>query len=253
MVENGKNIHPSSSKGFYYGVKPDVNIQLESPVLTKRIRFNSTHSKHFNIREFRIYKVNQAAYPDPLSETADSDIDGLENLARHADTKITSSGVYKADDEFKVLNCVDGNIGSRWTTQAEGEKWLEFEFNNKYEIGCIQFINGWIYQGSWTGLITDYKVQYYNEGEWIDLAAFDVRNGEFNFAKDFHTYALEWNENELVFFLDGEEIRREKNEFCHSPAPVWLSLAILPWAGEITDAIDQTKMEVDWVRVYQYK
>lgn len=72
-------------------------------------------------------------------------------------------------------------------------------------------------------------------------------------AKDFHTYGLEWNSEELIFYFDGQEIRREKNQFCHSPAPVWLSLAIIPWAGKITDAIDGTQMEVDYVRIYRYK
>lgn len=72
-------------------------------------------------------------------------------------------------------------------------------------------------------------------------------------AKDFHTYGLEWSKEELVFYFDGKEIRREKNQFCHSPAPVWLSLAIIPWAGKITDAIDKTQMEVDYVRIYQHR
>jgi hypothetical protein len=39
--------------------------------------------------------------------------------------------------------------------------------------------------------------------------------------------------------------------FCHSPAPVWLSLAIIGWGGRITDAIDGTFMEVDHVRIDQ--
>jgi beta-glucanase (GH16 family) len=77
--------------------------------------------------------------------------------------------------------------------------------------------------------------------------------GKHDFGRDFHTYGLEWNENELVFFLDGKAIRREKNSFCHSEAPIWLSLAIIGWGGKITDAIDGTFMEVDYVRVYQRK
>ncbi len=75
----------------------------------------------------------------------------------------------------------------------------------------------------------------------------------FDFAKEYHTYGLDWSKEELIFYFDGKEIRREKNQFCYSPAPVWLSLAIIPWAGEITDAIDGTKMEVDYVRIYKQK
>jgi beta-glucanase (GH16 family) len=76
---------------------------------------------------------------------------------------------------------------------------------------------------------------------------------EHNFARDFHVFGFEWTEQELVWFLDGKELRREKNAFCLSPASVWLSLAIIKWAGEVTDAIDGTVMEVDYVRVYEKK
>ncbi len=74
-----------------------------------------------------------------------------------------------------------------------------------------------------------------------------------NFFREFQVHGLEWNENELVFCLNGKELRRVKNEFCLSPASVWLSLAVIPWAGRITDAVDGTAMEVDYVRIYRKK
>jgi beta-glucanase (GH16 family) len=74
-----------------------------------------------------------------------------------------------------------------------------------------------------------------------------------DFARDFQVPGLEWNERELVFYLNGKEVRRVKNEFCYSPASVWLSLAVIPWGGKITDAIDGTAMEVDYVRIYRKK
>ena len=48
-----------------------------------------------------------------------------------------------------------------------------------------------------------------------------------NFSDEFHTYGLKWNEQELVFYFDGKEIRRVKNEFCFSESPIWLSLALV--------------------------
>lgn len=74
-----------------------------------------------------------------------------------------------------------------------------------------------------------------------------------NFARVFHTFGLDWSDRELVFYLDGRELRREKNGFCHGPAPVWLSLAVISWGGRVTDAIDGKAMEVDYVRVYRRK
>lgn len=73
---------------------------------------------------------------------------------------------------------------------------------------------------------------------------------QLDFSKDFHTFGLEWNEQELIYYLDGKEIRREKNVFCHSPVPILLSLAIITWAGEVSDKIDGTYMEIDYVKVY---
>ena len=76
---------------------------------------------------------------------------------------------------------------------------------------------------------------------------------DIDFSKDFHILGLEWTPEEFVFFLDGKEIRRSKNEFSFSPATMLLSMAVLAWAGEVTDAIDGTYMEVDYVRVYEAK
>lgn len=74
-----------------------------------------------------------------------------------------------------------------------------------------------------------------------------------DFSQDFHVFGMEWTENEIVFYLDRTEIRRVKNNFCFSPAPMMLSLAIINWAGEVTDKIDRTFMEIDYVRVYKDK
>ena len=82
-----------------------------------------------------------------------------------------------------------------------------------------------------------------------DVFAYD----DIDFSKEFHIFGLEWTPEEFVFFLDGKEIWRAKNEIAYSPATLLLSLAILPGAGEVTDAIDGTYMEVDYVRVYEAK
>jgi hypothetical protein len=71
-----------------------------------------------------------------------------------------------------------------------------------------------------------------------------------------HILCSRWRENAVVTngllrLINGKEIRRVKNEFSHSPASVWLSLAIIPWSGRVTDAIHGTAMEVDYVRIYR--
>ena len=74
-----------------------------------------------------------------------------------------------------------------------------------------------------------------------------------DFSDEFHTYGLEWNEEELIFYFDQKEIRHVKNEFCFSETPIWLSLALVSWYGTLTDDIDGKSMKVDYVRYYQLK
>jgi hypothetical protein len=227
-----------------------VTVQLETPVETRRIRLTSNHGSNFHLGEFRIYNVNPAGYPDPFSKSADQDKPGLVNFA--ADAKIKTSGFHKNGPDVSA-NLVDGRIDTSWITQSDGTKSVEFSFPQKRTVGCVQFINGWKQGDRWKGMMDNYRVEYHDGSKWVEMAKFDILDGEYNFARDFHTYGLEWTEDELVFYFNGKEIRREKNKFCHQPAPVWLSLAIIGWGGKITDAIDGTFMEVDYVRIYQRK
>ena len=250
-MKDGKQRHPSDSKSFNFGTKPDYTIQLEIPISTTKMRFSSTHKAHFNIGEFNIYNVSSKGYPNLLTDN--KTIDGLIDFSKLPDTKITVSGQYKEGAALAKENMLDGKLDTRWTSQANGEKWIEFEFAQAKTIGCIQFVNGWLSNGTWQGLISNYKIEYWNGKSWVEMSSFDINKGTHNFANEYHTYGLEWSKDELVFYFDGKVIRREKNTFCWSPSPIWLSLAIIAWAGNITDAIDRTQMEVDYVRVYQKK
>jgi len=76
---------------------------------------------------------------------------------------------------------------------------------------------------------------------------------DYNLSADFHTYGLEWNENELIFYFDGKEISRKANVGAHSEVVPRFSTAVLNWAGKITDKADGCAMEVDWIRIYKQK
>lgn len=247
---NGKKSHPYSSKSFAYGVRPDRVIQLELPITTQKIRFTSKHGTQAHVREFRVYGPSAKGYPDI---NASSDGKSPVDLMRLPGTKISVSGTFADQPAATFSKLIDGDPATSWITQREGDKWMEVEFAEPQTVGCVQFLNGWqdTKSSQWRGLLADYKVQYLKGEQWIDMATFDVEGGEVNFARDYHVFGLQWDEAELVFFLDGKELRREKNTFCHSPAPIWLSLAIIPWAGKISDKIDGTAMEVDYVRVFK--
>ena len=76
---------------------------------------------------------------------------------------------------------------------------------------------------------------------------------DIDFSKDYHLFGLEWTKDEIIYYLDRKEIRREKNVFCLTPSPILLSVAIKDWAGKVADSIDGTYMEIDYVRVYNRK
>ena len=73
---------------------------------------------------------------------------------------------------------------------------------------------------------------------------------DIDFSQEYHLFGVDWEEDEIIFYLDRKETRRVKNEFCHSAAPVRLSAAVLRSAKNHADAADGTFMEVDYVRVY---
>jgi beta-glucanase (GH16 family) len=72
----------------------------------------------------------------------------------------------------------------------------------------------------------------------------------------FHTYGLEWNENEYVFYIDGRETGRSAFGGV-SQNPEYLLLSVEHefggWAGDIRKNDAMTDFVVDYVRVYQYK
>jgi len=78
--------------------------------------------------------------------------------------------------------------------------------------------------------------------------------GAVDLAQDYHVYTFDWSEDELVFAIDGIEIRRMDNTSCKTDtytAQLLFSTAIMNWSGEITDAVDGTVMEVDYVRYFR--
>ena len=70
-------------------------------------------------------------------------------------------------------------------------------------------------------------------------------------SKDFHTYAVEWNEQETIYYLDTKEIARFQAGNAKLPVSPRFSTAVFDLGGPVTDALDGKSMDVDWVRVYK--
>jgi len=80
--------------------------------------------------------------------------------------------------------------------------------------------------------------------------------------KDFHVYAIEWNEREITFFVDDRQYatfnvdqagKGPDNPF-RKPHYLLLNLALGgSWGGKIDDGMIPQKFEIDYVRVFKPK
>ncbi len=76
-----------------------------------------------------------------------------------------------------------------------------------------------------------------------------------DYRDGFHIFSAEWTETEIVFYVDGREIRRHATTYSNHPMQVYLSTAIMKDATEeeLLKDVDGSAMEVEYVRVYQRK
>lgn len=68
---------------------------------------------------------------------------------------------------------------------------------------------------------------------------------------EFHDFALWWDPEEYVFYVDGQEVwRTDAGGVCQVPLYLKLSVEIGDWAGDIREAKLPDYFVVDYVRVY---
>ncbi len=77
--------------------------------------------------------------------------------------------------------------------------------------------------------------------------------GDIDFTKDFHLYTLEWEPNEMRWFIDGKLLHSTTNGIPHTPHYLILNTAVGgAWPGnpDATTVFPQYH-DIDYVRVYQ--
>ncbi len=232
-----------------------------NPVEGRRFRLRANTKEHFHIREFRIYKTHENGYPSAYIDTS-SIFPNAENVAKQG--AALASGTYDDSDPlYNPSNAIDGKIGTSWCSQrGEGEKWFEVDLPQKVSTDCIQIVTGWrdSASGAYVKYLEDYVLEYFDEdkNEWKVLSTRSTRFPSVDFSAEYHIYGLEWNSEELVYYFDDKPIRRIENTgysgasagICDTASPVYLSAAIAEFSGAVTDAIDGTSMDVDWVKIY---
>lgn len=84
-----------------------------------------------------------------------------------------------------------------------------------------------------------------------------VRKFPFDHSKDFHVYALEWTDKNLIWYVDGKEAARS-NKAPRQPFFIFLSVyETMPdkkgWSGMLEhNPSYPCDFEIDYVRVYQH-
>lgn len=184
--------------------------------------------------------------------------------------------VVVADGVCRLLNHRETKAGQEWTSGSMYSK-REFKygyFECRYKYGAATGLNNSFWLMTRGKERPEVPVRFeidVNEGHFPNQIATNIHKwsgqhtsksksfrpgpsdpaSQLDLSREFHVYGLLWTEKDLVFYFEGQELRREPNEFCHGEAPVWLSSAIIKWAGPVTEKIDGTSQDIDWVRVYQ--
>ncbi len=193
-------------------------------------------------------------------------------------------------DVWESQNCAPGHIASsRWVTNVDVKDGKLYLLTKKEKKDCcpnLDWTTGSVSvkpsvfsqsYGYWEASIKINAAQGINNAFWmatdceIDIVEAHYKNvvntnlhhekgvfseryrSGYNLSEDFHIYALEWTENELIYFFDGEEIARKNSFGANHPMSPILSTAVLNWAGKIGDEADGCAMETEWVRVYKRK
>ena len=238
--------------------EPLVSIPLDVAVSATKIRISSNYYQHFHIREIAAYeKDSLGGYPSLDTKNIKyPDKSGKKNLLEGSTIKV-SGHLEGRQDDFPSKDALDGKLSTSWCANGGGEKWIEITLPEARNIGCIQFITGWINDGKFLDCLPTYKVEYFDGKEWKtikDKSSKHAFGGKktVNLARSWNTYGFLWTPKEFVFYFNGKEMLRTPNDnLAHYYAPVFLSAAITNWAHGVSDEIDGTSMDVDYVRVWQ--
>ena len=234
-----------------------VSIPLDVSVPVKKLRLSTNYYTHFHLKSLAAFPKNSlGGYPE-LDERNMRYLD--ENSPKNllADGEATASGCLEGKEQFfGADNALDGDLSTGWCSNSKGEKWIEVTLPEAREIGCVQFISGWVSNGKFIESLPTYKVEYFDGSEWKTLkerSTRDVmRDKSVNLARSWNTYGLLWTPTEFVFYFNGKEIMRAPNDnLANNYAPIFLSAAITNWAHGVCDEIDGTSMDVDYVKVWQ--
>ena len=72
-----------------------------------------------------------------------------------------------------------------------------------------------------------------------------------DFSKEFHTFAIEWEADEIRWYIDDELRSTQTEHIPEQPMFMLVNLAIGGWAGEPDESVFPVVFEVDFVKVWR--
>ncbi len=73
----------------------------------------------------------------------------------------------------------------------------------------------------------------------------------FRLADDFHVYGLEWNKDDIKYYVDGVLVRSVENTHWHQPLFLIFDSETMPkWFGMPDDADLPSTFQIDYVRAW---
>ncbi|MBQ2968509.1 MAG: S-layer homology domain-containing protein [Clostridia bacterium] len=178
------------------------------------------------------------------------------------------------DGVLHMITKKEQKADKEWTT---AHIWVKPEvfrqaygyFESRYKICAANGINNAFWLMTSGAMVSDYSqnfeidineghypnevcptYHYYNTGEHNSYSK--PYRATYDLSEDYHTYGLEWNPDELIYYFDNKEIARYKNENATIPLFPYLSSAVLSWAGSIAgEEAHGSAQIVDYVRVWQ--
>ena len=189
--------------------------------------------------------------------------------SRWPENAVVKDGALYLENRKETRDDKNWTSGSVWIRpQVFCQRYGYFEA--RYKISAAPGINNSFWMSS--GITTDSvkSVQRYeldiNEGHYPNVVNTNYHSmntgeriqysekyiSEYDLSADYHTYAMEWNEKEMIYYFDGKVISRKENLNAHTKSAPYFSSAVIEWAGQVTDAIDGTAQVVDYVRIWQY-
>ncbi|MDR1061105.1 MAG: family 16 glycosylhydrolase [Clostridiales bacterium] len=182
--------------------------------------------------------------------------------SRHPENAVVGDGLLRLTTKYE-----DRGLGAQWTSAHlyTGENFEQaygyWEARYRYAASAGLNQSFWMSTGEGGGFELDINEGHYPNALNMSLHAYNRDAGKKSdnskrlvvsedLSLDFHTYAIEWNEEEIVYYFDGAEVDRKPALNAQSKVHPMLSTAVLEWAGPVTMNLDGKSMDVDYVRVY---